>query len=208
MLGYGTSTTTLLRLSDLPYVEVFTEREVDGAFLDPSLEFCTRWGGEELLAKKVSREMHATKGDAVSYTQILLNHYKVSAMHAQKKLDVNAALDVDVLLHNKVKADLEHSRIENYAVAIDAAYKAAMEQRFSDFCVPLAFLMSHDVIAKQYDELRSTFPACHFVLATVTASKKFAPPMSLSVDPAATLTPTSEMHMKQRMILSAFLSLV
>ena len=81
-----------------------------------------------------------------------------------------------------------------------------MEQRFSDFCVPLAFLMSHDVIAKQYDELRSTFPACHFVLATVTASKKFAPPMSLSVDPAATLRPTSDMHMKQRMILSAFLS--
>ena len=44
--------------------------------------------------------MHATKGDAVAYTQILLNHYKVSAMHAQKKLDVNAALDVNVLLHN------------------------------------------------------------------------------------------------------------
>ena len=144
VLGYGTSTTTLLRLSDLPYVEVFAEREVDGAFLDPSLEFCTIWGGEELLAKKVSREMHATKGDAVAYTQILLNHYKVSAMHAQKKLDVNAALDVNVLLHNKVKAELEHSRIENYAVAIGAAYKAAMEQRFSDFCVPLAFLMSHD----------------------------------------------------------------
>ena len=83
-----------------------------------------------------------------------------------------------------------------------------MEQRFTDFCVPRAFLMSDDVIAKHYDNSRSMFPACHFVLATVVASKKIAPPMSLSADPAATLTPTVEMHRKQRMILSTFLSLV
>ena len=52
VLGYGTSTTTVLRLSDLPYVEVFTEREVDGAFLDPSLEFCTRWGEKSYLLRR------------------------------------------------------------------------------------------------------------------------------------------------------------
>ena len=57
-------------------------------------------GGEELLAKKVSREMYATKGDTVAYTQILLNHYKASTTLAQKKLVVQrpAALDVDVAL--------------------------------------------------------------------------------------------------------------
>ena len=109
-------------------------------------------GGEELLAKKVSREMYATKGDTVAYTQILLNHYKASTTLAQKKivvqrpaaLDVKVALDVNLLLHDKVKAELERSRIENYTVAINAAYQAAMEQRFTDFCVPLAFLLSED----------------------------------------------------------------
>ena len=68
MLGYGTSTTTLLKLRDLLCVELFTKRQVGGAFLDPSLECCPRWGGEDLIAKKLSREMHATKGDAVAYT--------------------------------------------------------------------------------------------------------------------------------------------
>ena len=68
--------------------------------------------------------------------------------------------------------------------------------------------MSDDVIAKHYDDLRSMFPACHFVLTTVVASKKFVPPMSLSAVPDAMLTPAVEMHGKQIMILSGFLSLV
>ena len=153
MLEYGTSTATLLKLINLPYVEVFTEQQFDGAFLDPSLEFCPRWGGEALLVKKISREMHAIKGDSVTYTQILLNHYTSSMTIAQNKVAVltiaqnkvraqrpgsdhtDAALDVDLVLHDKVKAELERSRIKNYAVAINANYQAVMEQRFTHFCV-------------------------------------------------------------------------
>ena len=45
-------------------------------------------GGGALLARKVSREMYATKGDAVAYDQILFNHYKASTTLAQKKLVV------------------------------------------------------------------------------------------------------------------------
>ena len=109
-------------------------------------------GGEEALAKKVLREMHAIKGDAVAYTQILLNHYKASATLAQNKL---VDEDVDLLLHNKVKAELERSRIKNYAVAINAAYQAAMAQRSTNLCMPRAFLVSDDLIPKHYDNLRS-----------------------------------------------------
>ena len=94
------------------------------------------------------------------------------------------------MLHNKVKAELERSRIKNYAVAIDATYQAAMEQRFTDFCVLRAFMVSGDMTVKHYDNLRSVFSACHFVLPSVVVSKKVAPSMSLSADPAATLTPT------------------
>ena len=72
--------------------------------------------------------MHATKANPVTYTHILLNYYKSSSTTTQNKIPVqqtgsdltNAALDVESLLHSKVKAKLERSRTNNYAVKIDA----------------------------------------------------------------------------------------
>lgn len=75
LIGYRSAKPLFLRLSHLPYLQVYVPREPGGSFLDESLDF-PRSGGKEGTLRHLMWEFHATKGDPVAYVQILMNYYK------------------------------------------------------------------------------------------------------------------------------------
>ena len=78
VLGHGTTTRVLLKLADLPYVQIYQKRCHDAPYLDMSFNFHKRIS-QAGLAHKLSVSLYESRGDAASTVQVLLSYYKYMA---------------------------------------------------------------------------------------------------------------------------------
>ena len=75
LTGHGDAKKVLLRLSDLPFVQLFQKRETGAPFLDSSDPF-DKDLTEATVAKRLAVALFEARGDASSTVQVLLGYYK------------------------------------------------------------------------------------------------------------------------------------
>ena len=91
LIGYGCSSLALIRITNLPFIEIYVPREADDCILQ-ELKF-PQTKDDTVNAGFMAREFLECKGDSIAYTNILLSYYKMAQKHSStKERAVNAEL--------------------------------------------------------------------------------------------------------------------
>ena len=210
--GYGTGRGVLLRLSDLPYFQVFVMRDPGAPFLDPSFEFPYRQK-EQTLGRKLAEELYQSKGDTVSTVQIMMNYYKTTshrAASAEKKGSSSefSIIKAETLLQKQLVDELSGDNLEKYSNAVDTKYQSEMSDRLSDWWKASSYLTSDPDIAVFYNDLKEQFPMCHFVFACAVSTRSYQVSTWSVLQPREEEDEGEQLHRKQRMILYVFFGLL
>ena len=81
LIGYAGSSSCLLKLYHLPFVEVYTPRaDGESAYMQCGL---TKSKKDDVRASFLARELFETKGDALAYVGVLIDYYRTcnSGLH-------------------------------------------------------------------------------------------------------------------------------
>ena len=149
MVNFGTSTTVLLQLSCLPYVQMWKRRKHDAPFLDPPHDY-DRDLTTASLARKLSRDLHQTRGDAAATVQVMLGYYKHLSLKSMrvrgsKKLAKDAAKKDRDLIESRIKSELDSDRIVKFEDMVNTTYEQAFIFKFTNFSWPRSGVVSKSI---------------------------------------------------------------
>ena len=206
--GIGPSKPYLLRLSHLPYVKVFVQRESDGAFLDPSVSFSAVIA-QKTFVSNVQKELFAANGDPTKTVQIMMHYHKTLLSRTARAAtnvsntasrgtptDWPAVFSIDDDVRKKVSRELNEIDLSDFANTIDKEYENAMTEKFSDFSHVPSFLITDAQISQHYNNLKRSFPTCHFVFATIVSSSTFTVEACSRFDPDDVETTAESIHQR------------
>ena len=139
LVGYGASTKMLLRLKDLPYLQVFKQGEEGGCFVDTDITM-PQSSREETLSNYMATKLWESKGDPTHYLSTIMRYYQQQTKIASsqvRKLQVsnpnNLDNEVDIekecteILPQKLKSELCQDKLERFAALVDKDYYLAFQ---------------------------------------------------------------------------------
>ena len=110
LTGHGDAKKVLLRLSDLPFVQLFQRRETGAPFLDSSNMF-RKDLTEATIAKRLAVAFFEAKGDASSTVQVLLGYYKCKSQLTGKSQPADAKTYNEPDYSTIIREELDESTI-------------------------------------------------------------------------------------------------
>ena len=181
LAGHGDAKKVLLRLSDLPFVQLFQRKETGAPFLDSPDPF-DKDLTEATVAKRLAVALYEARGDASLTVQVLLGYYKYKSQpprsnnrykksssptpDSQTQDDVSSQeLDYSGI----IRKELDEATISAFESMVDREYHKAFVLKFTSCSCPRSPLVSDAEIARFYSTLKKEFPVYQFVFATAAS---------------------------------------
>jgi hypothetical protein len=140
VIGYSTKTLALVKLVNLPYLEVYVARQPGNIILD-EIQF-PRTKKDEVLACFLAKELWETRGDTIATLNILAEYFKISTRLKQSD---NTLLMSEMKtirqdsLQEAIVEEVKREKLDEFSKEVDTLYKTAIEGTFdfSAACKPL-----------------------------------------------------------------------
>ena len=198
--GRTRSVPMLLQFNSIPYIEIHICRSSSdsaASFLDDSIVFPSPLD-EDGLSRYLQEQLHATKGDPVAYTEILMKYYQRALGISRSKLaneiqsnskpskkrkkdtaeSLSAESEDDGLFgkfRDAIAKELHKNELEKFANEIDKEYEDALIGCV-DFSPVTSFLIEPDRFAEFYNDFFERFPLCHYIFAMVVSTRYYTIP--------------------------------
>ena len=103
-----------------------------------------------------------------------------------------------------MEAEIGGNALLLFVYSVDNHYDSQLVCKISDFADTRAYLVPNEAITQFYSMLRSDFPSCHHIFASIVSTKEY----HLSTLDELPETEQDQLHRKEQMILYLFLGLL
>ena len=183
LCGYGTRGIMLLKLLELPYVEIYKQRAPGEPFLNDSINY-RKGATESNKTEQLARDFYTCKGDTVQYAEVLMKYYKSEVPVKRRKKDpaqgsnnnttnnpTDDTEDINEAFKRAIAKEIDDVGVTSFAQTIDMDYQKAMK-KVVGWTVASTPLIPDSEIAQYYNRFKDKFPLTHMVFATIVSHRK------------------------------------